>query len=118
MELYLIMNLDRGTQLALLHKHILTNYNNHSMNREEELTDILKKVEWGQMDSTVAFDRILRLFGVGDSFPFVHEVIENRIKHFESIYHTYEANELKHALNSIQRLIPPIMFKIGCGTDR
>lgn len=34
------------------------------MNREEELTDILRKVEWGQMDSTVAFDRILRLFNV------------------------------------------------------
>ena len=34
------------------------------MNREDELTDILRKVEWGQMDSTVAFDRILRLFNV------------------------------------------------------
>ena len=34
------------------------------MNREEELTDILRKVEWRQMDSTVAFDRILRLFNV------------------------------------------------------
>jgi hypothetical protein len=34
------------------------------MNREEELTDILRKVEWGQMDSAVAFDRILRLFSV------------------------------------------------------
>jgi hypothetical protein len=34
------------------------------MNREEELTDILRKVEWGQMDSAVAFDQILRLFSV------------------------------------------------------
>ena len=35
-----------------------------SMNREEELTDILRKVEWGQLDSAVSFDRILRLFSV------------------------------------------------------
>jgi hypothetical protein len=34
------------------------------MNREEELTDILRKVEWGQLDSTVAFDRISRLCSV------------------------------------------------------
>lgn len=34
------------------------------MNKEEELTDILRKVECGQLDSTVAFDRILRLFSV------------------------------------------------------
>lgn len=34
------------------------------MNTEEELTDILRKVEWGQLDSAVAFDRILRLFSV------------------------------------------------------
>jgi hypothetical protein len=34
------------------------------MNREEELTDIVRKVEWGQMDSAVAFYRILRLFSV------------------------------------------------------
>ena len=34
------------------------------MNREEELTDILRKVEWGQLDSAVAFDRILLLFNV------------------------------------------------------
>jgi hypothetical protein len=38
--------------------------NKRSMNREEELTDILRKVEWGQLDSAVAFDRILRLFNV------------------------------------------------------
>lgn len=48
------------------------------------------------------------------SFSPVHEVIENRIKHFESIHHTYEATELRHALSLIRRLVPPIMFKIGC----
>ena len=37
------------------------------MNKKEELTDILRKVEWGQLDSTVAFDRILRLFSVSGS---------------------------------------------------
>jgi rubrerythrin len=41
-----------------------TDNNKRSMNREEELTDILRKVEWGQLDSAVAFDRILRLFSV------------------------------------------------------
>ena len=55
---------------------------------------------------------------VSGSLPFVHDVIESRIKHFESIYHTYEANELKQALSSIQRLVPPIMFEIGGGNDR
>lgn len=39
------------------------------MNKKEELTDILRKVEWGQLDSTVAFDRILRLFSVSGSLP-------------------------------------------------
>lgn len=34
------------------------------MNKGEELTDIVRKVENGQMDSTVAFDRIFRLFDV------------------------------------------------------
>lgn len=51
------------------------------MNREEELTDILRKVEWGQLDSAVAFDRILRLFSatgsvadaVGRNCPFCGE---------------------------------------------
>lgn len=37
------------------------------MNREEELTDILQKIDRGQMDIAVAFDRILRLFSVGQS---------------------------------------------------
>jgi len=55
---------------------------------------------------------------VSGSLPPVHSVIESRIKHFENIYHTYEANELKQALISIQRLIPPIMFEIGGGNDR
>ena len=48
--------------------------------------------------------------------PSVHSVIESRIKHFESISHTYEANELKLALDTIVRLIPPVMFKIS-GSD-
>ena len=37
------------------------------MNREEELTDILQKIDRGQMDIAVAFDRILRLFSVINS---------------------------------------------------
>lgn len=60
----------------------------------------------------------LRKTDVSGSLPPVHSVIESRIKHFENIYHTYEANELKQALISIQRLIPPIMFEIGGGNDR
>ena len=44
------------------------------MNREEQLTDILKKIDRGQMDITVAFDRILRLFSVSESLPSDDEV--------------------------------------------
>lgn len=38
------------------------------MNKEEKLTDILQKVDRGQMDIAVAFDQILRLFSVSGSF--------------------------------------------------
>lgn len=44
-------------------------------------------------------------------FTPVYEAIESRIKHFESIYHTYEANELRKALRTVQRLMQPIMFE-------
>ena len=44
------------------------------MNREEQLTDILQKIDRGQMDITVAFDRILRLFSVSESLPSDDEV--------------------------------------------
>lgn len=52
------------------------------MNREEELTDILRKVEWGQLASTVAFDRILRLFSVmgqSEQLPPSTETMNNHI---------------------------------------
>lgn len=48
-----------------------------------------------------------------EELPGIHSVIESRIKHFENIHHTHEASELKQALSTIQRLIPPIMFQIN-----
>lgn len=85
-----------------------------------KITEILKEYE---DDCKATIERIeasknLVKPVVSGSLPLVHDVIESRIKHFESINHTYEANELKQALSSIQRLIPPIMFKIGSGNYR
>jgi len=47
--------------------------------------------------------------------PLVQQIIQSRIKEFESIYHTYEANELKQALSTIERLIPPSNFEVSSG---
>lgn len=43
--------------------------------------------------------------------PLVQQIIQSRIKYFEEIHHTYEANELKQALSTIERLVPPSMFE-------
>lgn len=43
--------------------------------------------------------------------PDVEQIIKSRIEHFESSYHSYEANELRQALSTIERLVPPSMFE-------
>jgi hypothetical protein len=50
---------------------------------------------------------------VSNSLPDFRDVIEARIKHFNSNYHTYEGSDLQNALNTIRRLVPPILFQIG-----
>mgnify|MGYP001159374271 FL=1 len=55
----------------------------------------------------------LRLLAVSNSLPDFRDVIEARIKHFNSNYHTYEGSDLQNALNTIRRLVPPILFQIG-----
>ena len=45
--------------------------------------------------------------------PDFKDVIESRVRYFNQISHTYEMEELKRALNTIIRLVPPIQFKIG-----
>jgi hypothetical protein len=50
---------------------------------------------------------------VSNTLPDFRDVIKARIDYFKSIYHTYEAAELQNALNTIQRLVPPINFQIG-----
>lgn len=47
----------------------------------------------------------------GEQLPDFQDVIEARIKHFNSNYHTHEGSELQNALNIIRRLVPPIQFK-------
>ena len=37
----------------------------------------------------------------------IYSAIESRIRHFESIYHKFEANELRSALDTVRRLVPP-----------
>lgn len=37
----------------------------------------------------------------------IKEILQARIDKFDSIYHSYEAKELRQALNAIQRLVPP-----------
>ena len=39
------------------------------------------------------------------------EKLENRIKYFKSIHHSFEANELLTALSAIKRLMPPENFE-------
>lgn len=41
------------------------------MNKGEVLTDIVRKVENGKMDSTVAFDLILKLFDIREIKQFL-----------------------------------------------
>lgn len=55
----------------------------------------------------------LRLLAVSNSLPDFRDVIEARIKYFNSNYHTYEGSDLQNALNTIRRLVPPILFQIG-----
>jgi len=55
----------------------------------------------------------LNLPPVINSLPDFRDVIEARINHFNSNYHTYEGSDLQNALNTIRRLVPPILFQIG-----
>jgi hypothetical protein len=55
----------------------------------------------------------LNLPPVSNSLPDFRDVIEARIKYFNSKYHTYEGLDLQNALNTIRRLVPPILFQIG-----
>lgn len=55
----------------------------------------------------------LNLPPVSNSLPDFRDVIEARIKFFNANYHTYEGSDLQNALNSIRRLVPPILFQIG-----
>lgn len=93
------------------------------MTKAEEIYHRFVQYEWNEIGEGMkksildAINEALRQPPVSGSLPPVHDVIESRIKHFESIYHTYEANELKQALSTIQRLVPPIMFEIGGGND-
>ena len=41
----------------------------------------------------------------------IYSAIESRIRHFESIYHKFEANELRSALDTVRRLVPPSTFE-------
>ena len=50
---------------------------------------------------------------VSNSLPDFMDVIEARIKFFNANYHAYEGSELQNALNTIRRLVPPILFQIG-----
>jgi len=57
--------------------------------------------------------RQLNLPPVSNSLPDFRDVIEARIKFFNANYHTYEGSKLQNALNTIRRLVPPILFQIG-----
>ena len=39
-------------------------------------------------------------------------ILENRATKFESINHSYEAREVKSAIDTIRRLVPPELFVI------
>ena len=39
-------------------------------------------------------------------------ILENRATKFESINHSYEAREVKSAIDTIKRLVPPELFVI------
>lgn len=46
-------------------------------------------------------------------------ILENRARKFESINHSFEAREVKSAIDTIRRLVPPELFAIhivsNCG---
>ena len=39
-------------------------------------------------------------------------ILENRARKFESINHSFEAREVKSAIDTIRRLVPPELFAI------
>lgn len=39
-------------------------------------------------------------------------ILENRAQKFESINHSFEAREVKSAIDTIKRLVPPELFAI------
>jgi hypothetical protein len=44
----------------------------------------------------------------------VIKIINNRIEEFSKIHHHFEADELRKACSSIERLIPPSNFQSKC----
>jgi hypothetical protein len=42
----------------------------------------------------------------------VIRILEKRAEHFEKIHHSYEAREVRSAIDTIKRLIPPELFAI------
>lgn len=92
------------------------------MNNREQLIEILRSAsEFYLKDDSVGItvlfekqaDAILEQFrspdmaGIGQ----IYSAIESRIRHFESIYHKFEANELRPALDTVRRLVPPSTFE-------
>ena len=55
----------------------------------------------------------------------VIRILEKRVEDFEKIHHSYEAREVRSAIDTIKRLIPPELFSIPvvsksfvCGCDK
>jgi len=71
------------------------------------------KVLWNQLSNAITQTEQLNLPPVSNALPDFRDVIEARIKYFNANYHTYEGSDLQNALNTIRRLVPPILFQIG-----
>ena len=48
----------------------------------------------------------------------VIRILEKRAEHFEKINHSYEAREVKSAIDTIRRLMPPELFAIHGVSER
>ena len=45
------------------------------------------------------------------------KILSKRAEHFEKIHHSFEAREIKSAIDTIERLMPPELFSIPVVTN-
>lgn len=101
---------ERIVTLKAEKEETLTQYQNTSADMQDILAERNMRINF-----ELKFLNELSKANVSGSLPDFRDVIEARIKHFNSNFHTHEGSELQKALNTIRRLVPPIQFKIGGG---